>query len=116
MALRKERKLIQAAWNGLNGSRSNIQFKSKRSTEWVSYIVSGLLGNGDITIIELNLKTMAKRKLPEMSFDIESSAPSYELMMSPKGWEKFNNILMKGVKFATKFPSQEMSTTRFNKI
>ena len=76
----------------------------------------GLLGNGDITIIELNLKTMAKRKLPEMSFDIESSTPSYELMMSPKGWEKFNNILMKGVKFATKFPSQEMSTTRFNKI
>jgi len=60
-------------------------------------LLVGLLGNGDITIIELNLKTMAKRKLPEMSFDIESSTPSYELMMSPKGWEKFKKILLQDV-------------------
>jgi len=61
-----------------------------------------LLGNGGITITELNLKTMIKRKLPEMSFDIESSAPSYELIMSPKGWERFKEILMKDVNITPK--------------
>jgi len=41
MTPRSERKVIREAWNGLNGSRSNIQFRSKRTTEWFSYTVSG---------------------------------------------------------------------------